>query len=334
MISILLPVWNGERHLEACLESIRSQTLGDWEVIAADDGSTDGSPGMLERWARMDARFRFLPFAHRGLLATLRAAEAEARGDTFARMDQDDRMAPDRLERQWRLLEAAGTGVVATGKAEAFCEEGLVGPGFQRYVDWLGSLRTHGDHLANAFLECIIASPSWMMRRSDFTSCGGHGAVAIPEDYGLALRWLAQGMRIEKVPETVLYWRDHPHRATRTLPEYQDNRYWDLKVRSLRPVLGEPIAYRRFAVWGMGDTGKSLARALINAGEAPACLITDNLRKQGIVWEGIPVQGPGFVDRDAHYVLSAVSARGGWEEISAGLGARGFAEVGDFIRMG
>ncbi|MBN8215095.1 MAG: glycosyltransferase [Spirochaetes bacterium] len=333
MISIFLPVWNGEPYLEACLRSIVAQTDEDWELLAVDDGSTDASAGILAHWAGADGRIRFLPSPHRGLLAALRRAEAEARGALFARMDQDDLMPPERLALQRALLEAEGPGVVATGRAEAYSEAGPVGPGFKRYVDWLSSLRTHGDHLAGAFLECIIASPSWMMRRDDFLSCGGHGAIEIPEDYGLALRWLAHGMRIAKTPETVLLWRDHPARATRTRPEYRDNRFWELKARSLRPVLGERLGGRRFAVWGMGDTGKSLARSLLVHGEVPACLVTDNPRKQGIVWEGVPVRGADFLDRRSHFVLSAVSARGGWEEISGALAGRGWREVEDYLRM-
>lgn len=60
MISIIVPVYNVEEYLEECLESIRKQTYQDIEVILVNDGSTDGSQAICERYCQMDKRFRLI----------------------------------------------------------------------------------------------------------------------------------------------------------------------------------------------------------------------------------------------------------------------------------
>ena len=59
-VSVLLPVRNAAPHLRSCLESLARQTLADFEVVAVDDGSTDGSGALLEDWAARDRRFQVL----------------------------------------------------------------------------------------------------------------------------------------------------------------------------------------------------------------------------------------------------------------------------------
>ena len=60
LISIIIPIYNTEKYLEQCLESIASQTLKDFEAICIDDGSTDGSPKIMDAFAATDTRFKVI----------------------------------------------------------------------------------------------------------------------------------------------------------------------------------------------------------------------------------------------------------------------------------
>ena len=104
-ISIIVPVYNTEPYLRECLESLRRQTFSDLEVIAVDDGSTDGSLAVCRAYARMDPRFRVVSRDHQGVSAARNAGLAQASGAYFAFVDSDDLLSPDWCGTLWSLLQ-------------------------------------------------------------------------------------------------------------------------------------------------------------------------------------------------------------------------------------
>ena len=107
-VSVQLPVYNKARYLRECLDSIIGQTMTDFEVIAVDDGSTDGSWDILQEYAARDPRFRL--FRHEINLGTLAARKRcfiEARGDYMAFIDADDLAKPNMLAHLHSLTEGS-----------------------------------------------------------------------------------------------------------------------------------------------------------------------------------------------------------------------------------
>ncbi len=102
---MILPVRNAAATLPAALESLRAQTLTDWECLIVDDGSHDASPAVAARFAARDTRFRLLRRQARGLVAALNEGLAVARGGFIARLDADDTCPPERLAEQAARLE-------------------------------------------------------------------------------------------------------------------------------------------------------------------------------------------------------------------------------------
>ncbi|UXN58874.1 glycosyltransferase family 2 protein [Phyllobacterium zundukense] len=100
LVSVLLPVYNGEPYLAAALASILRQDHERLEVIAIDDGSTDSSLQILQRYQKADGRISIVSRENRGLIATLNEALVLAKGDLVARMDADDVCYTTRLSRQ------------------------------------------------------------------------------------------------------------------------------------------------------------------------------------------------------------------------------------------
>src|SRR5262249_29650061 len=115
LLSILMPVFNAAETLPAALRSIAAQTLGDWELVAVNDGSGEASLEILARAARKAGRIRVLSGAHAGLVAALRSGARLASAPLLARMDADDVMHPRRLQLQAaRLQERPRVDVLAT----------------------------------------------------------------------------------------------------------------------------------------------------------------------------------------------------------------------------
>jgi glycosyltransferase involved in cell wall biosynthesis len=106
VLSVVMPVRNGEHHVDRAIESILEQTFTDFELVVVDDSSTDGTMGLLDRWVARDGRVRVEASAlPPGLVNAANEAVRQARGDLIARMDADDVSRPDRLRRQLEAFD-------------------------------------------------------------------------------------------------------------------------------------------------------------------------------------------------------------------------------------
>ena len=99
VVSVIIPVYNGEKYLKECLDSVIRQSFSHWEMICINDGSTDGSLRILEDFARMDDRIRVLSQDNQGQSAARNAGMRCAQGAYILFLDCDDRLMPDALER-------------------------------------------------------------------------------------------------------------------------------------------------------------------------------------------------------------------------------------------
>jgi glycosyltransferase involved in cell wall biosynthesis len=104
LVSVVLPVYNRATLLPHSVRSVFAQTEGDWELLIADDGSTDGTRALLSEWS-VDPRVRVLELEHSGNPAVVRnAALRAARGEFVAFLDSDDVWMPEKLQRQVSCL--------------------------------------------------------------------------------------------------------------------------------------------------------------------------------------------------------------------------------------
>lgn len=117
LVSVLLPCFNAERSVSYAMQSLLDQSYSNIEILALDDGSTDGTRSILEQQAARDPRVRLLADdTNSGLVATLNRGLAIAQGEFFARADADDISAPQRLELQMsELIRRPEIDVVGTG---------------------------------------------------------------------------------------------------------------------------------------------------------------------------------------------------------------------------
>jgi glycosyltransferase involved in cell wall biosynthesis len=186
LVSILLPVYRAEATLTACLQSVRRQTWEHLECVLVDDGSDDASLDVALSFADRDSRFRVVAAPHRGLVETLNDGLSLCRGAYVARMDADDLMHRERLRLQVERL-AQDRAVAGVGcHVRLFPRTGL-GEGLRAYERWLCSIDSAASVRAEAFVECPLAHPTWMIRR-EVLAAHGYRDAGWPEDYDLLLR--------------------------------------------------------------------------------------------------------------------------------------------------
>lgn len=104
LISVIVPVYNVERYLDKCIESICSQTFRNLEIILSDDGSTDSSGTICDCWAEKDSRIRVIHKKNGGLSDARNAGIEIATGTYFMFVDSDDTITPDTIERLYSAL--------------------------------------------------------------------------------------------------------------------------------------------------------------------------------------------------------------------------------------
>lgn len=199
-LTVILPVRNGERWLDAAIASIRAQTFGDFELLVIDDGSSDRTASIATRHAAEDPRVVLVRNPASGLVSALNFGLEKARAPLVARMDADDIALPQRFERQVARMRAEpDLSVLGTGYFRIDAEGGRTGsvvPPVEP-VDVARAL----DRV-NA-----IAHPTVVMRRDAVEAAGGYREAYLrAEDYDLWLR-LAERGKLANLSDPLIEYR-------------------------------------------------------------------------------------------------------------------------------
>ncbi len=323
-LSVLLPCREAAEHLPQAIRSLTLQTFRDFEVVAVNDGSRDTTGQQLARWAAKDERVRVVNLERVGLAAALREGARLCRGELLARADADDVAHPRRFVEQIGFL-AAHPEVAAVGTQVRYFPHEEVGWGARRYQAWLNGLSDPDSVARDVFVECPIAHPTLMVRRSVFEAVGGYRVNGWPEDYDLILRLHVAGERLANVPRVLHFWREGNHRASRTDPRYAPEAFRGCKIHYLRQSCLQ--RHDEVNIWGAGRVGKDFARALADNGVRIRGFFDIDPRKIGQQIYGAPVRDAQDVTRHRHtYLLVAVGAAGARELIREQLDRAGFSE--------
>lgn len=198
-VSVLMPVFNGACHLRDAIESIISQTHQNWELLIADDGSTDDSASIAKEYVDCDSRVHLLRFPHRGLVATLNAGVRSCTGRYLFRMDCDDVSMPTRLERQISYLEKHDN-VVVLGCLDVSSLRHLISP--------LTPKSPQDCRWQLVFRNCI-GHPGVAIRRSAIHRLDPYRSdYFLSEDFKLWNELSAIG-DVHVLPEPLLIYRKH-----------------------------------------------------------------------------------------------------------------------------
>jgi len=277
LVSILIPFKNTASFLPECMTSILDQTHSQWEVIAVDDHSSDNSHQIVQSFADKDPRIKVLLNKGTGIIRALRTAYAASTGRFITRMDSDDVMKPEKIKTMVSALQTSGPGNIALGKVHYFSARGISN-GYKRYEVWLNNLTHNGSNFEERYKECVIPSPCWMLHKEDLDQCGAFNEHRYPEDYDLAFRMYASGLRCLPCNEVLHLWRDYDTRTSRTSEHYAQNYFLDIKVFYFLKL--EWDANRPLVIWGAGSKGKTVAQ-LLRKQKIPFYWVCDNPNKIG-----------------------------------------------------
>lgn len=203
-VTVLLSVYNGLPYLAQAIDSVLAQTFEDFELLVIDDASTDGSLTCIQRY--QDPRIRVVRHPQNlGQVASLNEGLALARAPYVARLDQDDALLPDRLQRQVAELDRRpDVDIVGSWVCYINAEGRRLG---------VTGMRVH-DH--GAFLGILLtfstpfAHPAVMYRRRAVLDAGGYDPMAAPaEDYTLWCRLARRRRSGRAIPKPLMWLRLH-----------------------------------------------------------------------------------------------------------------------------
>jgi len=214
-ISVLMPVYNAEKYIEAAVDSILKQTFTDFEFIIINDGSTDGTLDILQRYARQDSRIRLISRENKGLVATLNEGLALAKAPLIARMDADDIALENRLYMQKSYMDDHGEVVCIGSRARIIDDRG-------RFLILTNTKIGHKEVEKSALQGCTpIMHPTAMMLTKAVNQVGGYQQSNYPaEDLALWIQ-LSELGRIDNIADVLLEYRIHDNSITTTAHNLQ-----------------------------------------------------------------------------------------------------------------
>lgn len=230
-----MAVYNGEAFLSESIESVLAQSFQDFEFIIVNDGSTDGSSAILERYRTADARIQIVDNDNNsGLSASLNKGLQLSRGSFVARMDADDICAASRFEKQVRFLEQHPEIDVCGSYLSAFTNESK-----RIWTYPTDPVEAHCHLLFNA----PVAHPAVMFRKE---SLQRHNLLYDPayraaQDYDLWVRAIGL-VQIANIDEVLLEYRLHDNQIGRSGSGLQSRAANSVRLRLLKQLSLEPTA--------------------------------------------------------------------------------------------
>lgn len=212
MISIVLPAYNAGEVLEQAVMSVYVQTFTDWELLIMDDGSTDNTAEVALRIK--DPRIRLIRCKH-DFIATLNKGMQAAKGKYIARMDADDRMVPERLAIQYRLMEEHPEITVCGSWIEIFSKE--------RRLNYWGELAQFVEHPIEELLRKNFLCHPTVIIRADFWQKHQlrYQDYSAAEDYKLWFEMAKLGAVFYVIPQVLLYYQRSDNQVSNKRQEEQ-----------------------------------------------------------------------------------------------------------------
>jgi glycosyltransferase involved in cell wall biosynthesis len=335
LVSILLPYRNAEKTLPRCLDSIKQQSCKRWELIAVDDNSTDYSKGIIIEYSNLDTRIRSFDSCGRGIVDAMNYGIKLARSKFVVRMDADDCMYPQRLDRLLSfLLNNSQFGLVASKiKYRTDIGSGFYGKGYSRYVDWSNRIITNEQIYHHQFEESPFAHPSVAFKKSTVDKLGGYRKGNFPEDYELWLRWLSHGVRMQKIDEYLLDWYDSADRHSRVCSDYIKESFQKLKAKYLPGWLSNTnYNKKKISAWGTGKIARRQIKHLVNNHILITTFYEVDKKKIGQECNGSPILSiERICPSNNEFILILAGARGAREKILAFLEEKELTLGQDFL---
>ena len=205
MISVIIPVYNVEPWLDQCLASVAAQTYTDWECILVDDGSTDGSGSICDRWAGKDSRFKVFHQANAGVSTARNRGIELAQGQWINFIDSDDWVDPQYLQ---ALMDASSDGVQLVVSGHTQHHKGSSKTHVPPRDETIELTSTHTETFINNI--GLIYGPCSKLFKNQIVSNMAHrfpGHISLGEDLHFCFSYLKHIKSIRFVPYSYYHYR-------------------------------------------------------------------------------------------------------------------------------
>lgn len=249
-VSVLMPVYNGEKYIGQAIDSVLAQSFRDFELIVIDDGSTDRSAEIVGSYSDKRVCYVANP-TNLGLAGARNRAIDVSNGDYLAWLDCDDVSLPDRLLKQVALLdERPNVGLCGTWVRTL----GLESEKVWRYASDPRFLR------ARMLFDDPVATSAAMVRRSCIAADALRFDERFPpaEDYDLWER-ISRTSEVRNIPEVLTFYRIHSGQISTAKREQQVKSVWEIQSRLLRQLCVEPTKEEKLLHLDIGVGWKFLA---------------------------------------------------------------------------
>jgi glycosyltransferase involved in cell wall biosynthesis len=200
----MMPTYNVELFLPAALESLIAQTYQNWEAIVVDDGSTDGTKAVLQRYAQLDPRIKPVYAAHGGRGHARNLSLQYCQGEFVALLDSDDVATQTRFAKQVDFLTHNTDIDCVSGQCVSFTDEPVFD--MRKLMPW----PTDSEEIRSSLVagKMRILNGAAMLRRSIFEKFGGYRIELLrAQDYEFFRRLAVNGVRLAALPEVLLLYR-------------------------------------------------------------------------------------------------------------------------------
>lgn len=214
-VSVIVPVYNAEKYLHRCIDSILSQTFSDFELILVNDGSPDRCPEICDSYAMSDPRVRVIHQTNQGQASARNHGVREARGQWVCFIDSDDLVHHQMLEHLYRAASSCEADISMCGVMEGVC----VPEDFCESVDLVCSkvpmdeagleeYYHHGEH--RYWIVCAKLIRKRILEAIPFEE------GRIYEDNAVVCRWLREAKVAADIPQRYYFYRVNPDGTTKS----------------------------------------------------------------------------------------------------------------------
>lgn len=219
MISVIVPVYNTERYLRLCINSLLRQTYQDIEIILINDGSTDSSGSICDEYAALDQRIRVFHKQNGGVSSARNCGIEAARGEYIAFVDSDDYVEPGMLSAMYHKITEEDVDLVICGYTKVLDTCSIF-----HYCD--DSYLSGGADICRFILHCrswcLFASIWNKLYRRDLIRKLFHQNISLGEDMIFNLDYLENCQTVSCIPQCYYYYRQNQNNSL-TRNQYQDD---------------------------------------------------------------------------------------------------------------
>ena len=194
-ISVIIPVYNTDKYLAECLDSVIAQTFNDIEIVCINDGSTDDSLKILRKYAKKDSRIKIVNQKNSGVVVARNNGIAQSTADLIYPLDSDDKIAPNALSELYNALMNNRGDVITTRIIKFGAESGEM-------------VLPEPTKLNFSRQNCSVNAA--LFRKSDFVAAGGYDIAykTALEDHDLWLKFIYRyNLRFYRVPQPLFFYR-------------------------------------------------------------------------------------------------------------------------------